>query len=71
MIWHNPEKDPPPSNEEVLIIAETQHTKCVKLLAVFDEEYGWYLTDVDEPWFTVRAWMSIPAWEGDNAARDT
>lgn len=70
-MWHNPEKDPPPINEEVLIIAKTPYTNCIRLLAIFDENVGWYLSDLDEPEFIVRAWMKIPAWEGDNAAGDS
>lgn len=61
--WKNPEKDRPPINEEVLIIAKTRFVEKTRLLAVFDEDIGWYLTDVDEPWFEVIAWMHIPEWE--------
>ncbi len=69
--WKNPEKDRPPINEEILIIAKTPYTNCIRLLAIFDESIGWYLSDLDEPEFIVRAWMKIPEWEGDNAAGDT
>lgn len=65
-VWKDPGKFPPPINEEVLIIAKTPYTNYIRLLAVFDENVGWYLSDLDEPEFIVRAWMKIPAWEDDN-----
>ena len=62
--WHDPEKEPPPIGEEVLIIARTENYDAGKLLAMFDPDCGWILTDAEYEWFEVRAWMAIPEWKG-------
>ena len=62
--WHDPEKEPPPTGEEVLIIARTENYDAGRLLAIFDPDCGWILTDAEYEWFEVRAWMAIPEWKG-------
>lgn len=62
--WHDPEKELPESGVEVLVKAETEHTKLTQLLAIYDPNEGWFLTDVDYDLFSVKAWMEIPEWKG-------
>lgn len=62
--WHDPGEIPPPTGEEVLIIARTENYDAGKLLAIFDPDCGWILTDAEYEWFEVRAWMEIPEWKG-------
>ena len=70
-VWHDPDEELPPVNTKVLIIADTPYADNRKLVATFANDVGWYISDINEREFIVRAWMSIPTWEGDNAAGDT
>ena len=60
--WYDPEKKLPEDGVEVLVIARTETAESIQLLGMFEPDVGWFLTDVDDTLFTIKAWAYTPEW---------